>query len=131
MWSHKLVRRSRLRCLWFYALQASVFCHGDAAALFYFVAARSNATFFQAKTGIAGTTAAFLSNCHLICENLTMIEDVGVCQKCAKKQVNLSGDTADSQIYPETQQGDAWRDEISTQSYKANIGCFVSAMRAL
>jgi hypothetical protein len=48
-------------------MRASVSRHGDAAALFYFLAARSNATLFQVETGIADTTAALLNDYHLMC----------------------------------------------------------------
>ena len=74
------MRRSRLRLLWFYALRASDFCHRDGAVHFYFLASRSNATLFQAKTVIAGTTTAFLNDYHLMCEDVAVNEDVGVHQ---------------------------------------------------
>ena len=75
-----MVRHSRLRLLWFYALRASVFCHGDAAAPFYTSTVLSNAALFQVKFGAADTADAFLNDYHPLCLILTVADDVGVHQ---------------------------------------------------
>ena len=58
----------------------SIFCPGAAAALFYFLAARSKAVLCRHEFGSADTTAAFLNNYFLLCLILAAIEDVGVHQ---------------------------------------------------
>jgi hypothetical protein len=74
------MRRSRSCLEWFYALRALVFCHGDAAALFYSIIVRFKNALFQVESGTPGITAAFFSNYKLMCLILAVIEDVGVHQ---------------------------------------------------
>jgi len=69
-----------LHLLWFYALRASVFCHGDAAALFYTSTVLSNAALFQVKFGAAETAAASLNDYHPLYLILAVADDVGVHQ---------------------------------------------------
>ena len=72
------MRHSRLRLEWFYALRASVFRHGDAAALFYPTTVRSKNALFQVETGTASITAALLNDYYLLCEILAEVGDVDV-----------------------------------------------------
>jgi hypothetical protein len=74
------MRRSQSCLECFYALRALVFCHGDAAALFYSIFVRFKNALFQVETGSAGITAAFFSNYKLMCLILAVIEDGGVHQ---------------------------------------------------
>ena len=56
------------------------FCPGAAAALFYFLAARSKAVLCRHEFGSADTTAAFLNDFFLLCLISAAIEDDGVHQ---------------------------------------------------
>jgi len=62
------------------ALRASGISHGDAAALYSFSALRSKAGLIRLRYGSAKTFAAFLMDYYVTCENLAMIEGVGVHQ---------------------------------------------------
>jgi len=72
--------RSRLRLVCYQVRQSLFFCHGDPAALFYFLAAKSMAAMFRQEFGTADTTAAFLNTCYLLCLILAGNEGVGVHQ---------------------------------------------------